>query len=67
MPAHEIDYRLIGEEMQAVEIELDPQETTIAEPGSFMMMESGIRMETLLGDGSRENVKFISLRLIPEK
>jgi uncharacterized protein (TIGR00266 family) len=59
MPAHEIDYRLIGEEMQAVEIELDPQETTIAEPGSFMMMESGIRMETLLGDGSRENESFL--------
>jgi uncharacterized protein (TIGR00266 family) len=59
MPAHEIDYRLIGEEMQAVEIELDPLETTIAEPGSFMMMESGIRMETLLGDGSRENESFL--------
>jgi uncharacterized protein (AIM24 family) len=59
MPADEIDYRLIGEEMQAVEIELDPQETTIAEPGSFMMMESGIRMATLLGDGSRENEGFL--------
>lgn len=59
MPSHEIDYRLIGEEIQAVEIELDPQETTIAEPGSFMMMESGIKMETLLGDGSRENESFL--------
>lgn len=50
---HEIDYRISGEEMQCVEIELDPQETVIAEPGSFMMMEEGIQMETLFGDGSQ--------------
>ena len=50
---HEIDYRISGEEMQCIEIELDPQETVIAEPGSFMMMEEGIQMETLFGDGSQ--------------
>lgn len=50
---HEIDYKISGEEMQCVEIELDPQETVIAEPGSFMMMEDGIQMETLFGDGSQ--------------
>lgn len=50
---HEIDYKISGEEMQCIEIELDPQETVIAEPGSFMMMEEGIRMETLFGDGSQ--------------
>lgn len=49
---HEIDYKISGEEMQCVEIELDPQETVIAEPGSFMMMEDGIQMETIFGDGS---------------
>jgi uncharacterized protein (TIGR00266 family) len=49
---HEIDYRIIGEEMQCVEIELDPQETVIAESGSFMMMENEIQMETIFGDGS---------------
>jgi len=49
---HEIDYRITGEEMQCVEIELDPQETVISEPGSFMMMDEGIQMETLFGDGS---------------
>ena len=49
---HEIDFRITGEEMQCVEIELDPQETVIAEPGSFMMMEDGIQMQTLFGDGS---------------
>lgn len=51
---HEIDYQIIGEEMQYVEIELDPQETAIAEPGSFMMMNDGIQMETIFGDGSQQ-------------
>ncbi len=49
---HEIDYQLYGEEMQFVEIELDPQETVIAESGSFMMMDDGIEMQTIFGDGS---------------
>jgi len=50
---HEIDYKIVGEEMQYVEIELDPQETAIAESGSFMMMEDGIQMQTIFGDGSQ--------------
>ena len=49
---HEIDYKLQGEEMQCVEIELDPQEGVVAEPGSFMMMSDGIQMQTIFGDGS---------------
>jgi uncharacterized protein (TIGR00266 family) len=49
---HEIDYKIFGEEMQYVEIELDPNETAVAEPGAFMMMDDGIAMETLFGDGS---------------
>jgi uncharacterized protein (TIGR00266 family) len=52
---HEIDYKIIGEEMQCVEIELDPQETVIAESGSFMMMDEAIQMETIFGDGSKQN------------
>lgn len=52
---HEIDYRIIGEEMQYVEIELDPNETAVAEPGAFMMMDDGIQMETIFGDGSNQN------------
>ncbi len=52
MPAHEIDFQIFGEEMQFVEIELDPQETVIAESGSFMMMDEGIEMTTIFGDGS---------------
>ena len=50
---HEIDYRIIGEEMQYVELELDPNETAIAESGSFMMMDDGIQMQTVFGDGSQ--------------
>lgn len=53
MKNHEIDYKLFGEEMQCVEIELDPQEAVIAEPGSFMMMNDGIQMQTLFGDGNQ--------------
>jgi uncharacterized protein (TIGR00266 family) len=52
--AHEIDYRIYGEEMQFVEVELDPNETAVGEPGSFMMMDDGIQMQTLFGDGSRQ-------------
>ena len=52
---HEIDYRIFGEEMQYVEVELDPGETAIAEPGAFMMMDDGIAMQTMMGDGSQQN------------
>ncbi len=55
MNAHEIDYQIYGEEMQYVEIELDPQEAVVAEAGSFMMMESDIKMDTIFGDGSNQN------------
>ena len=54
MQAHEIDYHIYGEEMQYVEIELDPTEVVVAEAGSFMMMDSGIKMETIFGDGSQQ-------------
>ncbi|MGZ3838833.1 MAG: TIGR00266 family protein [Flavisolibacter sp.] len=50
--AHEIDYRIFGEEMQCVEIELDPEETALAESGAFMMMDDGIQMQTIFGDGT---------------
>jgi uncharacterized protein (TIGR00266 family) len=54
MRAHEIEYQIFGEEMQYVEIELDPQEIVIAEAGSFMMMDNNIQMETIFGDGSEQ-------------
>jgi uncharacterized protein (TIGR00266 family) len=47
-----IDYEIFGEEMQFVEITLDPGEATIAEAGAFMYMDPDIRMETIFGDGS---------------
>jgi uncharacterized protein (TIGR00266 family) len=55
MTAHEIDYQIYGEEMQFVEIELDPSEGVVAEAGSFMMMDNGIQMETIFGDGSKKD------------
>ena len=51
---HEIDYKIYGEELQFVEIELDPNETAIAESGAFMMMDNGIAMQTIFGDGSQQ-------------
>ncbi|MGZ3883783.1 MAG: TIGR00266 family protein [Bacteroidia bacterium] len=54
MRNHEIDYKISGEELQCVEIELDPQEAVIAEPGSFMMMTDGIEMQTMFGDGTNQ-------------
>lgn len=52
MRAHEIEYKLYGDDMQFVEIELDPEESVIAEAGAMMMMEDYIEMETIFGDGS---------------
>jgi uncharacterized protein (TIGR00266 family) len=51
---HEIDFRIYGEELQYVEIELDPQETAIAESGAMMMMDDGVQMQTIFGDGSAQ-------------
>ncbi|WP_019638703.1 TIGR00266 family protein [Paenibacillus fonticola] len=53
MNAHEIDYEILGSEMQCVEIQLDQGESVVAEAGSFMMMDQDIRMETVFGDGSQ--------------
>lgn len=52
--ANEIDYRIYGEEMQYVEIELDPEEGVVAESGSFMMMDTDVKMNTIFGDGSNQ-------------
>src|SRR5262245_47586786 len=49
---HEIDYRVHGDDMQFVEIELDPAEAVIAEAGGMMFMDDGIAMETVFGDGT---------------
>src|SRR5918997_5062468 len=55
MPAmHEIDYKIYGDDMQYVEVELDPNEATVAEAGGMMYMDDGIEMETVFGDGSQQ-------------
>lgn len=52
MTSHEIDYRILGDDMQLVEIALDPEETIIAEAGAMNYMDDGIHHEARLGDGS---------------
>ena len=52
---HEIDFKIHGDDMQFVEIELDPMEAVVAEAGGMMFMEDGIQMETIFGDGSQQN------------
>src|SRR5687767_15952710 len=51
---HEIDYKIYGDDMQFVEVELDPSEATVAEAGGMMYMDDGIEMETVFGDGSQQ-------------
>lgn len=55
MRSHEVDYEILGDDMQLVEIELDPGETVIAEAGALNYMDDGIRFEAHMGDGSTAN------------
>ena len=59
MKAHEVDYKIFGDDLQFVEIELDPGETVIAEAGVMMYMEEGIGFETKMGDGSKPQAGFM--------
>lgn len=52
MNSHEVDYEIFGNDMQIVEVELDPGEVVIAEAGAMNYMEDGINFETKMGDGS---------------
>ena len=56
---HEIDYKIFGDDMQFVEVELDPMEAAVAEAGGMMYMDDGIAMETIFGDGSQQNSGFL--------
>jgi uncharacterized protein (TIGR00266 family) len=58
MRCHEVDYEIIGDDMQLVEIELDPGETVVAEAGAMNYMEDGIAFETKMGDGSEPDKGF---------
>ncbi len=53
MQCHEVDYEIFGDDMQIVEVELDPAETVIAEAGAMNYMDDGIGFETRMGDGAR--------------
>lgn len=53
MKCHEVDYEIFGDDMQIIEVELDPKETVIAEAGAMNYMEDGIGFETKMGDGSK--------------
>ncbi len=50
----EVDYKIVGEDMQYVEVELDPNEAAVAEAGGMFYMDDGIQMETVFGDGSQQ-------------
>jgi uncharacterized protein (TIGR00266 family) len=56
---HEIDYKVFGDDLQFVEVELDPMEAVVAEAGGMMYMEDGIEMETIFGDGSQQQSGFL--------
>lgn len=59
MKSHEVDYEILGHDIQLVEIELDPDETVIAEAGAMAYMEDGIVFETKMGDGSDPDEGFV--------
>jgi uncharacterized protein (AIM24 family) len=61
--AHELDHRIVGDDMQCVEITLDPQETVVAEAGTMMMMDDGIEMKTIFGDGDGQSQSFMDKML----
>ncbi len=51
---HEVDYEILGDDLQFVKIELDPGEAAVAEAGAMMYVEDGIEMQTIFGDGSQQ-------------
>ena len=60
MKCHEVDYEIIGDDMQIVEIELDPQETVVAEAGAMNYLEESITFEPKMGDGSQAESGFLN-------
>jgi uncharacterized protein (TIGR00266 family) len=60
MKSHVVDYQIFGDDLQFIEVELDPGETVIAEAGAMMYMEDGLTFETKMGDGSQPSAGFMS-------
>ena len=61
--AHEVEFKIYGEDLQFVEIMLDPGETIVAEAGAMMYMDSAVQMETIFGDGSGKEGKDLMGKL----
>ena len=59
MQSHEIDYEILGHDIQLVEVELDPDETVIAEAGALTYMQDDIEFETRMGDGADPDEGFM--------
>jgi uncharacterized protein (TIGR00266 family) len=57
--SHDIDFKIVGEDVQFVEVELDPGESVVAEAGGLMYMTAGVEMETVFGDGSGQQATGI--------
>ena len=60
---HEVDYEILGDDMQFVKVELDPSEAVIGEAGAMMYIEDGIQMQTIFGDGSQQQGGFMGALL----
>ncbi len=60
---HEVDYEILGDDMQFVKIELDPSEAVVGEAGAMMYLEDGITLQTIFGDGSQQQSGFMSALL----
>jgi len=56
---HEVDYEILGDDLQFVKIELDPGEAVVAEAGAMMYVEDGIELDTIFGDGSQQQKGFM--------
>jgi uncharacterized protein (TIGR00266 family) len=60
MKSHELHYKIFGDDLQFVEIDLDPTETVIGEAGAMVYMEDGVDFETKMGDGSKPDQGWLS-------
>lgn len=65
MNNHEIDYKIYGDDIQYVEIELDQDETVVSEAGSMMMVNPNIELATIFGDGSKQGGGFMDKLFLP--
>lgn len=63
MKSHELSYKLYGDDLQFVEVELDPGEIVVAEAGGMIYMEERIKMESVFGDGSNQDSGFMGKML----